>query len=185
MTDTSTGNATDFFIREQMVRIRPVSAGDQIAGKTLQSIVADSDYDTFGTLSVTHEKPLAELIDADDAVVHAAFLQEDEIEDSDDTYPLALCMAVTGDAPTMCELTMVVSRDFLDTRLPFEIASTLLTQAADKGAMTVTTTDDTSNIHMRALAEKLGMSVRMVPDGNGRIVRYTAQTDQHPGIVKL
>lgn len=184
MAESTTGDSVDFFVDGKLVHIRRVNSGDAVSDNTLSTLLDSADYAVLGKWSEAGDESLARLVNSAGVFVHAAFLQEDDTEDIDDLRPLAIAVAI--DKPSLArEMSILVVRQFVESRIPFEIARVLLAEAAEHGALTVTTTDSSQNSSMRKLAGKIGMSVRIEPHSDGRTIRYSIQTDPHPGIVKF
>jgi hypothetical protein len=97
--------------------------------------------------------------------------------------PAGLAVYAKNEITGSHEMAIAVTEEFIDTRLPYELADSIVKDAASHRVMTLYTTDSSTNTKLAALAQKLGMSVRIDPDRTDRTVSYSLQVDKHPGIV--
>jgi len=173
-------NSKEFFIDGQMILIRPLAADEDFAQKSWAELLKTEKYIAIGEFETASEKAFSKLcmpID-NESMVYVAHSEE-----GDQTEILGLAMYVKSKLTKSHEMGVLVKREYADSRLAFELTESLTRDASEHSILTVYTTDDTFDAHMSAVAEELGMSVRLVP-GKNRRVRYTMQVDKHPVIPK-
>lgn len=174
MKTTVAHNSKEFFIGGNMVLIRPLLADEPLADYTYQDLITSGHLTALGELQQKPLNTLAEICVSDDTFVYIAVSEEDS------AMPLGVSLYVKNDVTDAHEMSILVSKQFVDTRLPFELAESLIQDASSHQVMTLSTIDRSDDKNMRELANKLGMSVRWMPD---RQTRYSLQVDEHPGVV--
>lgn len=176
-------DSKEFFIKEKMVLIRPLAATDPHAGDQLKDVIEREHFDCVGEISIGTDRSLFDYCQAADksSTVFIA-LSEDDSTDTVNQCTVGLAMYINNPTTLSHEMTLLIHPDFLDTRLSLELMDSLVADAAENGVRTLTTTDSNEDIHMRYLANKLGMSNRIATD-DYKHTRYTLQVDKHPGTV--
>lgn len=174
-------NSKEFFIDNQMILIRPLNSEEQHAQHTYQTLKGDKDYTTIGEFESSPDRKLFYYCadQTDNCMVYIAHSEE-----SDEPEPLGFAVYAKNKITKSHEMAVFVKSYYAKTRLPFELMQSLISDASDHNVWSVYTIDDTYDSSMRAIAEKMNMSVRLV-QGQNRRVRYTLQVDKHPGVPKL
>lgn len=190
-------SSREFFIDGKMILVRPLATSDPIAAKCYADCIGADDTVT-GELSFSIEAPLHQYgsNDSTDSSVYVAVRasQEDTSVESalatdsgrSDTTTGAIGFGVYKRNPVTRnhEFSVVVKKNFSDTRLALELIDSLVLHAAENGVQTLTTEDSNADTHMQHIAKKLGMSSRL-DTARFRHTRYTLEVDKHPGIVTI
>jgi len=170
-------NSKEFFIGGNMVLVRPLKTRESVGNKTYQELLASSELSAMGELQHVPEGTLSELSELPDSFVYVAVSEED-----DQASPLGIALYVKNEITGAHEMSILMSKNYIGTRLSFELADSLIVDASTHKVMTLYTVDRSDDIEMRKLAKKLDMSVRLV-SGSDRQTMYTLQVDEHPGVV--
>jgi len=170
-------NSKEFFIGGNMVLVRPLQASESVGKKTYQELLASSDLSAMGELQHVPSGTLSELTELPDSFVYVAVSEE-----NDQDNPLGIALYVKNEITGAHEMSILISKQYIGTRLTYELADSLIVDAATHRVMTLYTVDRSDDIEMRKLAKKLDMSVRLV-SGSDRQTMYTLQVDEHPGVV--
>jgi hypothetical protein len=203
---TQSHDSKEFFIDEKMILVSPTTVQDSIAGQTMAELVASGNYTEIGKIdfpvestlgeygSIDSEKPISAVFTArletaklETAKLETAKLETAKLETTGsnhttDVLPIGIAIYVQNPITLTHELSILVQPDYANTRLPLELLDSLVLDAAENGALTLSTTDTNDDVHMRAIADKTGMSVRL-DNKHYRHTRYTLQVDKHPGVV--
>jgi len=170
-------NSKEFFIGGKMLLVRPLDATEAFAGNTYQQLISSDNFTSLGELEHMPSGTLASFCTSDDSFVYVALSEENETQG-----PLGIALYVKNSVTGAHEMSVLVTDRYTGTRLPFELADSLIHDAASHRVMTLYTVDRSYDSSMRKLADKLGMSVRLQP-GNSRQIKYSLQVDEHPGVV--
>jgi hypothetical protein len=193
---TQSHDSKEFFIDEKMILVSPITVQDSIAGQTMAELVASGNYTEIGKIdfpvestlgeygSIDSEKPISAVFTArlETAKLETAKLETTGSNHTTDVLPIGIAIYVQNPITLTHELSILVQPDYANTRLPLELLDSLVLDAAENGALTLSTTDTNDDVHMRAIADKTGMSVRL-DNKHYRHTRYTLQVDKHPGVV--
>jgi len=173
-------NSKEFFIDDQMILIRPLAADEDFARQSYIDLLKTNQYVAIGECETASERALSKLCEPIDneSMVYVA-----HSEGRNETEILGLAIYIKSKVTKSHDMGVLVKREYADSRLAFELTESLTRDASEHRALTIYTTDDTFDTYMSAVAEELGMSVRLVP-GKNRRVRYTLQVDEHPVIPK-
>ena len=182
MNDKTAHNSKEFFIDGSMVNIRPLSLSDDIAGTPYSKILENDSFITLGQLSHPDNTGLYDYQSTDDGFV---YLAESENDETNNKQVIGLAIYKKSSITFSHEMSLIIAKDYLTTRLPYELAETLIKDAASHRIQTLYTKDDSTDNHMLGLAQKMGMSVRIEQDTTGRNIVYSLQVDEHPGIVRF
>jgi len=171
-------NSSEFFINKEMMLIRPLRKNETFAQKTYQELVESGDYYSLGELQHSPDGALEKYCNAESG---ESFVYIAESEEQFQGSPLGVALYIKNQNTGAHEMSLLVSNKFIDTRLPFELANSLIDDAANHRVIALYTLDSTDDITMRKLAKKLDMNVRLEP-GDGRTVRYSLVVDKNPGV---
>jgi len=170
-------NSKEIFVGGNMILVRPLHRTEAFAANTYQELVSSNIFTSLGELEHMPSGTLENFCSRDDSFVYVALSEENEPRN-----PLGIAIYIKNNTTQAHEMSILVSKQYTGTRLPFELADSLIHDAASHRVMTLYTVDRSYDSDMRKLADKLGMSVRLQP-GNSRQMRYSLQVDEHPGIV--
>lgn len=179
MNEAIAHNSAEFFINKKMMLVRPLRKNESFAQKTYHELLTSENYYTFGELE---RAPTGTLEEYCNPISGDSFVYIAESAENDQTEPVGVALYIKNKNTGAHEMSLLVSNSFIDTRLPFELASSLIDDAANHRVIALYTLDSTEDINMRKLAKRMNMSVRLEP-GDGRTVRYSLMVDKHPGVV--
>ena len=182
MNDTTAHNSKEFFIDGSMVNIRPLTLSDEIASTPYSKLLENHSFVTLGRLSELDNIGLYDYQTADQGYVYVAETENDE---TNNTQVIGVALYKKSKITLSHEMSLIIAKDFLNTRLPYELAETLIKDASTHRIQTLYTKDDSTDNHMLNLAQKMGMSVRIEKDTTGRNIVYSLQVDEHPGVVRF
>lgn len=191
MNKTAAHNTKAFFIDGTMVNIRPIELSDALASKAYTEVFSADGFIQLGHLQHRQNTELYHLSTEETGFVFIAVTQQSDQppaagapqQQKASQQPIGVGIYAKNQNTGTHELSIGVAKEFINSRLPFEIAETLIEDAASHQVMTLSIIDNSTNRKMALLAQKLGMSVRMQPAAGDRTVHYSLQVDKHPGIV--
>lgn len=175
-------NSKEFFINGNMVNIRPLKDSDDIATSTYSGMLTDDSFVTLGQFKNPDNTTLFDYLLSDNGFVYLALSEDAGINNP---QVIGLALYRKNSITLSHEMSLIITREYLQTRLPFELAETLIIDAAEHGVQTLYTKDDSTDNHMLNLARKMDMSVRLEKDTAGRTVVYSLQVDEHPAVVRF
>lgn len=174
-------DSKEFMVDGGVFLVRPLSSTDAASRKTYNQVLNEENMVALGQLSLSDVPLLDFLKDNDQSYIYIALSEEtkDQME-----MPVGIAIYLKNAITGSHEISMVVSKKYKNSRVMFELTDSLIKDASKHNVMTVFITGSTDDKNLFALTKKLGMSPRLVSGGK-RLVRYSLQVDQHPGVVKL
>jgi len=173
MKNTNTHNLKEFFIRGKMLLIRPLHASDTFANSTYQQLLSSGKFTSLGELEYIPGGTLQCISNMDNSFVYIVISEEHENAD-----PLGFALYGKNNLTGRHEMSVLVTDHYIDTRLAYELADSLIRDAAAHNVTTLNTVDRKNDKNLRSLALKLGMTVRLQP-ADRRTIKYSLQADEY------
>lgn len=176
----------DFFIDFEKFSIRPLEKGDFghdfSTSQMLPDVAGTNQY--FGEKPECAHLKLKGIYDFQDNDSGAFVVFNSSTSETSELQLLAYGLYAKNSVYMSHELFMTCSDRLKLTRLPKELLTMLIKHARLRGVKQLFATAPESNIYMRALAEKLGMSVRLSSQDTHRAI-YSLSVDKHPDLIKF
>ena len=176
----------EFFIDWDKYSIRPVEEGDfkhDFSSGVVFPDATDASV-TFGLKPVPAALEHADIYDFDSPNSFAYVALKNPGNNAGAPTPVAYALCGLNTIYQSHQFYISVDKALKSTRVPFELLNMLANHASKQGTKTLFCHADESNIAMRALAEKMHMSVRL-ESGQAHGVMYSMSIDEHPSIVNF